>query len=197
MKGKLIIVCAPSGSGKTTIVRAILPKLPMLEFSVSACSRLPREGEVHGKDYYFLSEDEFIRKIDEGDFLEWEEVYAGSYYGTLHSEVERIWGKGNHVIFDVDVIGGLNIKKQYPENSLAIFIMPPSVDELRNRLAGRGTETPESLEKRVSKAEYELGFAEQFDVQIINDDLQTAIEQTKKVITDFLQQDKYGTPKIT
>ncbi len=161
----------------------------MLEFSVSACSRLPREGEVHGKDYYFLSDDEFLRKIDEGAFLEWEEVYTGSFYGTMHSEVERIWGKANHVIFDVDVVGGLNIKKQYPDNSLAIFIMPPSTDELRNRLAGRGTETPESLEKRISKAEYELGFADRFDKQIINDDLQTAINQTQKAITDFLQHD--------
>lgn len=189
MKGKLIIVCAPSGSGKTTIVRAILQELPLLEFSVSACSRLPREGEVHGKDYYFFSEEEFINKIDKGEFLEWEEVYPGSFYGTLHSEVERIWGKGNHVIFDVDVIGGLNIKKQYSDNSLAIFIMPPSVEELKNRLAGRGTETPESLEKRISKAEYELGFSDQFDKQIVNDDLQTAIDQTRKAITDFLQKE--------
>lgn len=186
MEGKLIIVCAPSGSGKTTIVRALLPELPQLEFSVSACSRPAREGETDGKDYYFLSPDAFRQKITENAFLEWEEVYAGSYYGTLRSEVQRIWNKGKHVIFDVDVIGGLNIKRQFPDNALAIFIMPPSVDELHNRLVGRGTETPESLEKRISKAEYELGFAAQFDVQIINDKLDEAIEETRNCIEDFL-----------
>ena len=189
MQGKMLIVCAPSGSGKTSIVRSVLPELSQLEFSVSACSRPPRPGEVHGKDYYFLSPEEFRSKIESDDFLEWEEVYQGNYYGTLKSEVQRIWDSGKHVIFDVDVVGGLNIKKQYPEQSLAIFIMPPSVKELRNRLLGRGTETPESLEKRISKAEYELSFAPRFDVCIINDQLEKAIEQTRNTILHFLQQE--------
>ncbi len=184
--GKMVIVCAPSGSGKTTIVKAVLPDIKSLEFSVSACSRPPREGEMHGKDYYFLTPDEFRKKIEEDAFLEWEEVYEGSFYGTLKSEVTRIWGQGKHVIFDVDVLGGLNIKKQYPENSLAVFIMPPSVEELRKRLLGRGTETPESLSKRISRAEYELGFASKFDVQIVNDELEKAIDKTRKTLLDFL-----------
>ncbi len=182
----MIIVCAPSGSGKTTIVKSVLPEIPSLEFSVSACSRPPREGEVHGKDYYFLSEDEFRKKIDEGAFLEWEEVYPGSFYGTLKSEVHRIWKEGKHVIFDVDVIGGINIKKQYPDNSLALFIMPPSVEELRSRLTGRGTETPESLEKRISKAEFEMGFADGFDATVVNDDLEMAIALTREIMSSFL-----------
>lgn len=186
MSGKLIIVCAPSGSGKTSIVKAILPRLPQLEFSVSAASRPPRQGELHGKDYYFLTPREFENKIGENAFLEWEEVYPGSFYGTLHTEVQRIWGKGKNVIFDVDVIGGLNIKKQYPRESLSLFIMPPSLEELTNRLTLRGTETPESLQKRISKAEYELGFADQFDQQVINDDLSHAIEKTYEIISDFL-----------
>lgn len=185
-KGKLIIVCAPSGSGKTTIVKSVLPDISSLEFSVSACSRTPREGEVNGKDYYFLSEDEFRKKIDEGAFLEWEEVYPGSFYGTLKSEVQRIWNEGKHVIFDVDVVGGINIKKQYPDNSLALFIMPPSVEELRARLTGRGTETPESLEKRISKAEFEMGFASGFDATVVNDDLEMAIALTREIMNSFL-----------
>jgi guanylate kinase len=185
-QGKLVIVCAPSGSGKTTIVKAVLNQLKELAFSVSATSRTPREGEIDGKDYYFLSESEFRSKIENGEFLEWEEVYKGSLYGTLKSEVTRIWEQGSHVIFDVDVIGGLSIKKQYPENSLALFIQPPSVEELKNRLIGRGTETPETLEKRIEKAEYEIGFADQFDLKIINDDLQTAIQNTLEQIHKFL-----------
>ncbi|TVQ87617.1 MAG: guanylate kinase [Bacteroidetes bacterium] len=186
MEGKMIIICAPSGSGKTTIVRAVLPELNQLEFSVSACSRKPRQGEIHGKDYYFLSEEEFRQKIENGEFLEWEEVYSGNYYGTLYSEVDRIWQNGKHVIFDVDVAGGLNIKKQYPRNSLAIFVLPPSLEELKKRLNDRGTETPESLAKRINKAEYELKFAPQFDIQIVNDDLDKAIEETKNTIFEFL-----------
>ena len=141
---------------------------------------------MHGKDYYFLSEDEFRKKIDESAFLEWEEVYPGSLYGTLKSEVQRIWNEGKHVIFDVDVIGGINIKKQYPENSLALFIMPPSVEELRARLTGRGTETPESLEKRISKAEFEMGFASGFDATVVNDDLEMAIALTREIMNSFL-----------
>ncbi|TVQ14976.1 MAG: guanylate kinase [Bacteroidetes bacterium] len=186
IKGKLIIVCAPSGSGKTTIVKAVLPEITSLEFSVSACSRTPRQGETDGKDYYFLSEEEFRKKIDQGAFLEWEEVYPGSFYGTLKSEVQRIWNNGRHVIFDVDVIGGLNIKKQYPDNSLALFIMPPSVEELRARLTGRGTETPQSIEKRIDKAEFEMGFAPEFDATVVNDDLEMAIALTKEIMNSFL-----------
>jgi len=185
-RGKLVIVCAPSGSGKTTIVRAVLPQITALEFSVSACSRSPRQGEVDGRDYYFLSADEFRSRIDKGDFLEWEEVYPGSYYGTLKSEVQRIWENGKYVIFDVDVIGGLNIKKQYPDNSLAIFIMPPSVDELKNRLMSRGTENEESLNKRIARAEYEIGFAPDFDLTIVNDDLEIAIRETFEALNNFL-----------
>lgn len=188
-KGKLIIVCAPSGAGKTSIVRAVLSEIDKLRFSVSACSREPRKGEEHGKDYYFLSTETFREEIEKGAFLEWEEVYPGSFYGTLKSEVQRIWNEGNHVIFDVDVVGGLNIKKQYPQNSLAIFIMPPSVQELEKRLSGRGTETPESIKKRIEKAAYELDFAGQFDVRIVNDNLEQAIQQTKDVIGNFLKLD--------
>jgi guanylate kinase len=185
-QGKLIIICAPSGSGKTTIIKAVLNELKNLEFSVSATSRPSRQGEVDGKDYYFLSEDDFRKKIENGDFLEWEEVYKGSFYGTLKSELKRIWEKNSHVIFDVDVLGGLSIKKQFPHNSLAVFIQPPSVEELKHRLFGRGTETLETIAKRVERAEYEIGFANQFDVQIINDDLQTAIDATLQSISRFL-----------
>ncbi len=185
-KGKLIIICAPSGTGKTTIVKSVLPDFPQLEFSVSACSRPPRNGEVHGKDYYFLTEKEFRQKIAEDAFLEWEEVYPGSFYGTLRSEVQRIWNNGKHVVFDVDVVGGLNIKRQYPENALALFIMPPSVDELRNRLCERGTENQESMDKRINKAEFEMGFAPRFDATVVNDDLEMAIHLTREIFTSFL-----------
>jgi guanylate kinase len=187
MIGKLIIICAPSGTGKTSIVKAILPQLPNLEFSVSACSRQPRQGELHGRDYYFLSTDEFKQKISEGAFLEWEEVYPGSFYGTLISEVERIWDMGKHVIFDVDVLGGLQIKKKYPDNSLAIFIKPPSIEELKNRLNNRGTETPHSLKTRIDKAEFELGLAKDFDVCIVNDKLEDAISNTFKIINTYIE----------
>jgi guanylate kinase len=186
-KGKLIIICAPSGSGKTTIVKSVLATLPQLEFSVSATSRQPRQGEKDGKDYYFISADEFKSKISHNAFLEWEEVYENSFYGTLRSEIDRIWQKENHVIFDVDVMGGISIKKQYPDDSLAVFIMPPSVDELKKRLTGRGTETPESLARRVEKAEQELSFASHFDVIIINDVLEKAIEEARNTIVTFLE----------
>lgn len=185
--GKLVIVCAPSGSGKTSIVRAVLPEIPELEFSVSACSRKPRQGEVHGKDYYFLNETEFKKKISEDAFLEWEEVYPGNYYGTLRSEVERIWKANKHVIFDVDVIGGLHIKKQFPNDSLALFIVPPSLEELENRLINRGTESDESLKTRINKAQFELELIKHFDVSIVNDNLETAIKETYNVISSFLR----------
>lgn len=184
---KLLIFSAPSGSGKTTIVREVLKKVPNLEFSVSACSRLPRKGEKHAKDYYFYSAEEFRQKIDNQEFIEWEEVYEDHFYGTLKSEVTRIWDKGNHVVFDVDVLGGLNIKKQFKEKALAIFIMAPSIDELRIRLEKRGTETAEQIEKRISKAEYELGFANEFDAVILNQSLKEAVDETITLIQDFLE----------
>ncbi len=186
MKGKLIIFSAPSGSGKTSIVRALLDTNPLLEFSVSATSRPKRPGEVDGKDYYFLSPEEFREKIQQGLFLEWEEVYPDSFYGTLHSELKRIWEKGKHVVFDVDVIGGLNIKKQYPSLSLAVFIQPPSLKVLKTRLINRKTETKESLDKRLGKARLEMSFADKFDRVIINDRLEQAIQEAQSAVNDFI-----------
>lgn len=180
--GKLIIVSAPSGAGKTTLVKHLLENLNSIEFSVSCATRSPREGEMDGKDYYFISAEEFKQKIDNEEFAEWEEVYAGSYYGTLKSEIERIWAKGNHVIFDIDVVGGINLKNIYPENSLSVFIMPPSVDELEKRLRSRNTESEEKLQMRVEKAENELVLAPQFDTVIINEDL----EKSKKEMVDLI-----------
>lgn len=187
MKGKMVIFSAPSGAGKTSIVKAVLEQVKSLEFSVSACSRPKREGEQHGVDYYFLSPESFREKIEMGEFLEWEEVYPGSYYGTLYSEVERIWEKGRHVIFDVDVAGGINIKKQYPDRALSIFVMPPSLEELRKRLVNRGTETEQTLAKRLGKAQQEISFSGAFDKVVINDDLRQATEQAVKLIHEFLQ----------
>lgn len=187
MTGKLIIFSAPSGSGKTTIVKDVLKKIPDLEFSISACSRKPRQNEENGRDYYFLTEEEFRKGIENNDFVEWEEVYLGQLYGTLKSELERIWNKGNHVVFDVDVVGGLNIKKMFPENSLSVFIKAPSIEILRQRLIKRGTENPEQVEKRVNKASYEMSFAPMFDLIIINDILETAIQETIDKIEEFLK----------
>jgi guanylate kinase len=186
MDGKLIVISAPSGSGKTTIVKEILNSGLNIEFSVSACSRAPRAGENHGKDYYFLTVDDFRKKIDLNEFVEWEEVYPGNYYGTLKSELQRIWEKGNHVIFDVDVVGGLNIKKQFADQCLAIFIRPPSIAELEKRLKGRATDSDETIKKRVEKAEYELTFAKQFDVIVVNDVLEEAVVKTRGEIITFL-----------
>lgn len=185
--GKVIIFSAPSGSGKTTIVKALLEVFPQFEFSISATSRLPRGTEQHGKDYYFLSEEEFCKAIDLDKFVEYEEVYAGTHYGTLRSEIERIWSKGNIIIFDVDVMGGINLKKIFGEDALSIFIMPPSVEELRRRLIGRGTDAPETIEKRVAKAEFELSKSDQFDRVVVNDDLQTAICEATTHITSFIE----------
>lgn len=186
MKGKLIIFSAPSGAGKTTIVRHLLEKGFNLEFSVSATSRGPRPHEVNGKDYYFLSETEFREKIENKDFLEWEEVYSGIFYGTLKSEVERIRSIGKNVIFDVDVVGGLNIKKHYGDEALAVFVQPPSVEELRRRLKARSTETEEKIAMRIAKAEHELSFAPQFDIIIVNENLEKAFAEAEKVISVFL-----------
>lgn len=186
MEGKLIIFSAPSGAGKTTIVHHLLKVFPDLEFSVSACSREMRKGEQYGVDYYFLSVDEFKEKIERGEFVEWEEVYKDNFYGTLRSEVERIWKKGKHVIFDVDVIGGINLKKQFGANALSVFVMPPSIEHLENRLKSRETETPESIARRMGKAEQELKTANQFDKIILNDKLEHAFEEAERIVEDFL-----------
>ncbi len=183
---KLVIVSAPSGAGKTTIVRHLL-SLPLgLEFSISATSRAPRSGEVDGRDYFFLDETEFRRKIEEKAFVEWEEVYPGIFYGTLHSEVERIWKAGHAVIFDVDVIGGLNLKKIFGEKALAIFVQPPSVEALHQRLRARSTEPEEKIAMRIAKADFELSFAPHFDAILVNDNLTTAFEEAKRLVTEFL-----------
>lgn len=187
MKGKLLIFSAPSGAGKTTIVKHLLQKDFDLNFSVSATSREPRSGEKHGKDYFFLSEKEFREKIEKDEFLEWEEVYKGIFYGTLKSEVERIRNAGKHVIFDVDVVGGLNIKKHYGDDALAVFVQPPSVEELKKRLKNRSTESDEKIKMRVAKAEYEMSFAKQFDSVLINDELEKTLKKAEQLITDFLE----------
>ncbi|MRT93177.1 guanylate kinase [Ancylomarina sp. 16SWW S1-10-2] len=186
MSGKLLIFSAPSGAGKTTIVKHLLTKNFKLEFSISATNRPMRPNEVDGKDYHFLSTEEFQSKINNNDFLEWEEVYKGCFYGTLKSEVDRITEKGNNVIFDVDVVGGLNIKKFYKEKALAVFIQPPSVKELENRLRGRSTDSEEVIKNRVEKFNYELGFAERFDTIIINDKLEDALIKAEQTLTQFL-----------
>ncbi|MDR2937657.1 MAG: guanylate kinase [Prevotellaceae bacterium] len=187
MSGKVIIFSAPSGSGKTTIVKHLLTTMPNLEFSISATSRAPRGNEVNGKDYYFLSADEFRTRIKADEFVEWEEVYAGKYYGTPKSEPERIWAEGKHVVFDVDVHGGISLKKIFGERALLIFIMPPSVEELRNRLIARSTDAPEVIDERVAKAELELSFAKYFDKIVVNDDLQKAIAETEMLIQNFVK----------
>ena len=185
--GKLIIFSAPSGAGKTTIVHALTERFPQLEFSVSATSRAPRHNERHGRDYYFLSAAEFERACEENRFVEWEEVFAGTRYGTLKSEVERIWAKGHVILFDVDVMGGIRLKSIFGDRALSIFVMPPSVAVLRERLVGRGTDTPETIEKRVAKAESEISYADRFDCVVLNDDLQQAIAETERLVADFMK----------
>ena len=188
MDNKVIIFSAPSGAGKSTIVQHLLSLFPELEFSISATSRAPRGQEKHGVEYYFFSADEFRKMIAEGKFVEHEEVYSGSFYGTLRSEVERIWAKGHTIVFDIDVQGGVNLKKIFGNQALSIFIQAPSVEILRERLIGRGTDTAEAIEKRVAKAASEMEFADgKFDYVLINDDLQTAKEEAEKVISDFLK----------
>jgi len=186
-QGKLVIFSAPSGAGKTTIVQHLLKVFPDLEFSISACSREIRKGEKYGVDYYFLTVEEFKEKIANNEFAEWEEVYTDNYYGTLKSEIERIWRKGNHIIFDMDVVGGLNLKKQFGDQALAIFVMPPSIEHLENRLKMRETETPESIARRIGKAEKELATADQFDKIILNDQLEHAFEQAENIVGEFLK----------
>lgn len=185
-QGKLIIVSAPSGAGKTTLVKYLLEEISTLEFSVSCATRNPRENEMDGKDYYFISTREFKEKIENQEFAEWEEVYKNNFYGTLKSEIERIWANGKQVIFDIDVVGGLNLKKLYPENSLAIFIMPPSVEELENRLRNRNTESEEKLQMRINKAEQELLLASKFDRIIVNNDLEKSKMEIRELVENFM-----------
>lgn len=186
-KGKLIIFSAPSGSGKSTIINYLLTQNLNLAFSISATSRPPRGTEKHGVEYFFLSPEEFRQRIANDEFLEYEEVYENRFYGTLKSQVEKQLETGQNVVFDVDVVGGCNIKKFYGSRALSVFIQPPSVEELRKRLTGRGTDTPEVIESRVAKAEFELEFAAKFDTVIINDDLEKAKEEALKVIKDFIE----------
>ena len=185
--GKAIIFSAPSGSGKTTLVKHLIQEVPNLGFSISACTRDKRgRHEVHGRDYYFLSIEEFKKKIDADAFVEWEEVYAGNFYGTLKEEVQRIWDLGKAVIFDVDVKGGLALKKYFGEQALAIFVQVPSLEVLESRLNDRGTESAESLSRRIYKAKFEMSFAPQFDISILNDDFARSSAETVAVVTEFL-----------
>jgi guanylate kinase len=186
-KGKLLIFSAPSGSGKTTIVKHLLSQFPNhIAFSVSATTREKRTHEIDGQDYYFLDTEDFKNKIATNDFIEYEEVYTGSYYGTLKQEIERIWASGRAVIFDVDVEGGINLKKQFKSQALAVFVMPPSIKILEERLISRGTESAESLQRRVAKAEKELETAKLFDYLLINEDLKTALTEAEQVLKQFL-----------
>ncbi|MBA3704811.1 MAG: guanylate kinase [Bacteroidetes bacterium] len=186
-QGKLVIFSAPSGAGKTTIVQHLLKKIPELEFSVSACSRPIRKDETQGVDYYFISVADFRKKIKNNEFVEWEEVYTDNFYGTLKAEIERIWKKGKHIIFDMDVVGGLNLKKQFGDRALAIFVMPPSIEHLEKRLKLRETETPQSIARRIGKAENEMKTATQFDKIILNDTLKHAFAEAEKVTLEFLK----------
>ena len=185
--GKCIIFSAPSGAGKTTIVHALLNEIKELQFSISACSRDPRPNEVDGKDYHFIGLERFQQAILKDEFVEWEEVYTNNYYGTLKSELEKIWAQGKTVIFDVDVIGGLNLKNIFGDQALAIFVQPPSYEELEKRLRMRSTETEEKIVQRMSKANTELQRAEEFDLLIINDDLQKAIGTAALVVREFIK----------
>ena len=187
MSTKVVIFSAPSGAGKSTIVNHLLGIHPELEFSISATSRAPRGQEQHGVEYYFFTSDEFRQMISEDRFVEYEEVYPGSFYGTLRSEVERIWAKGHAIVFDIDVQGGVNLKRIFGEQALSVFIQAPSVEVLRERLVGRGTDTPEAIEKRVAKAASEMEFAAgKFDYVLVNDDLQTALREAESIIGEFL-----------
>lgn len=184
--GKLLIFSAPSGSGKTTIVRRLLEQFTNLEFSISATSRAPRGVEQNGVDYYFLSAEEFAEAVAADKFVEWEEVYKGTCYGTLRSEMERIWSKGNIILFDVDVMGGIRLKEIFGNDAMSIFVMPPSIEELRRRLEGRGTDAPEVIEKRIAKASFELTKAPQFDKQVVNDNLEVAVAEVAEIVKNFI-----------
>lgn len=188
MQGKIIIFSAPSGAGKTTIVKHLLNVNPNLNFSISACTRDKRgRTEVNGKDYYFITPEDFKNRIAHDEFVEWEEVYEGAFYGTLKSEIERIWQSGKHAILDVDVKGGLSIKHFYKERALAVFVKPPSIEELANRLQARNTDSASSISSRVFKAKFEMEFEDQFDEVIVNDNLETACAKAEKLVNDFLK----------
>ena len=187
-QGKCVIFSAPSGAGKTTIVHYLLKQELGLQFSVSACSRDPRGGEINGKDYHFLGLEGFREHIEKGAFLEWEEVYTNNFYGTLKSEIEQIWANGKTVIFDVDVIGGLNLKRIFGTQALAIFVQPPSYEELEKRLRYRSTETEDKIQQRMAKANTELGYASEFDIVLVNDDLEAACKKAYDLVQSFLNQ---------
>lgn len=189
MKGKVIIFSAPSGAGKTTLTRYVLESFPQLEFSVSVTTRKPRPYEIHGKDYYFISTDEFKALIEQNELVEWEEVYKDSFYGTLKKEVERIWNKGNHVVFDVDVKGGINLKKIFGNHALSVYIMPPSIDMLEKRLKKRGTESEEVIKKRVQKAFIEIDDYKHFNKLILNDQLEKSKTDIYQIIQEFLNKE--------
>jgi len=182
----MIIISAPSGAGKTTLIKFLLSERSDLEFSISACSRSKREGETDGVDYYFLSSEVFKQKISNNEFIEWEEVYPDSFYGTLRSEIVRIWNKGHHVIFDVDVMGGLNIKKQFAYNALSVFIMPPSIEVLEQRIRKRQSDSNEQIRKRVEKAEWEMQFAQQFDAIVVNNEISISRQELIELVNKFL-----------
>jgi len=187
-EGKLIVFSAPSGSGKTTIVHHLLKQSALnLDFSISATSREKRGTEVHGKDYYFISLKEFQEHINNNDFIEWEEVYSTNFYGTLKKEIERVWGLGKHVIFDIDVVGGLRIKEKFPEQTLAVFVQPPSIEEMERRLRNRNTDSEAKIQERVIKAEKELKYAKEFDVILVNNDLNTAKNDAYKLVENFIK----------
>lgn len=188
MSGKLLIFSAPSGAGKTTIVKRVLEKLDgRVAFSISASTRQPRGKEVDGVDYYFISKEDFLHRIAKHEFIEFEEVYSGTFYGTLRSEVERIWEEGKHVIFDIDVVGGLRLKSKFPDQALAIFVNPPSLEVLQERLTGRGTDSQDKLKERIAKAELELGYADKFDVILQNQDLEVACAEAEQLVANFIK----------
>ena len=187
MSGKLIIFAAPSGSGKTTIIKRLLALGYPLNFSISATTRSPRSGEIDGKDYHFLAETDFRKHVEEGNFVEWEEVYSGCFYGTLKSEIEKHLNQGEHVVFDVDVVGALNIKKEYRDRALAIFVMPPSLEVLKERLLIRASESEETLQMRLAKAAHEMSFAPQFDLILVNHQIDETVKEVREIIDHFLK----------
>ena len=186
MEGKLLIFCAPSGSGKSTIVQHLVQLDMRLAFSISATSRKPRGEERHGREYYFITPDQFRAKIENNEFVEWEEVYPGQYYGTLRSEVERIWQTGQHALFDIDVVGGMNLKEAFGEQALSVFVSPPSLEVLEQRLRSRGTDNDASMKNRLGKARYEMGFAPRFDHVLVNDVLDEALQEAVTIVRKFL-----------